>query len=461
MGRHRREAPSGKLRLLYPKSNPDKHKLYTIYYEYTWLKDTIQKSTQVKARIDDWNKDGNRGKGELRASFGSDYKRINSMLNDKLLEYDATLLEYAQKHPHRMCKEIIHSILHDAPLTRQDEGNDFVEYVLKCLESKYVRNKIGKSRYENGKSGMSIFKEFLVSQGKGTYKPDAIYLGQVNISLIEDYITYRRDVKGNKDATINHALTPIISAMERANNEGLIDSRVYADIKECRVVEQPVLDNEQFDGKSYLTKEQLNKLIEFYNQDTEPRRKEYIEMFLFAFHTGGLRMVDIITLMWSHISIEKKELRKIQVKTANGRHPRHTIPLNDAAIAILHKWKERARREKFVFDLVQDSFNIDDTENLYYVRNSCDRKVNQSLHIVGDRIGLDFNLSFHTARHTFAILALNDGMSLSMVSRFLGHSSTDITEQVYADYLPTTLAEELDKLDYYFVPNFEAQTPPL
>ena len=233
MGRHRREAPSGKLRLLYPKSNPDKHKLYTIYYEYTWLKDTIQKSTQVKARIDDWNKDGNRGKGELRASFGSDYKRINSMLNDKLLEYDATLLEYAQKHPHRMCKEIIHSILHDAPLTRQDEGNDFVEYVLKCLESKYVRNKIGKSRYENGKSGMSIFKEFLVSQGRGTYKPDAIYLGQVNISLIEDYITYRRDVKGNKDATINHALTPIISAMERANNEGLIDSRVYADIKEC------------------------------------------------------------------------------------------------------------------------------------------------------------------------------------------------------------------------------------
>ena len=91
----------------------------------------------------------------------------------------------------------------------------------------------------------------------------------------------------------------------------------------------------------------------------------------------------------------------------------------------------------------------------YYVRNSCDRKVNQSLKIVGERIGLAIPLTYHIARHTFAILALNDGMSLSMVSRFLGHSSTDITEQVYADYLPTTLAEELDKLDYYFVPEFE------
>jgi integrase len=166
-------------------------------------------------------------------------------------------------------------------------------------------------------------------------------------------------------------------------------------------------------------------------------------------------MVDIMTLMWSHINIEKKELRKIQIKTAAGRHPRHTIPLNNAAIEILHEWKQRSRREKFVFDLVEDSFNIDDEEKLYYSRNSCDRKVNQSLHVVGNRIGLDFNLSFHIARHTFAILSLNDGMSLSMVSRFLGHSSTDITEQVYADYLPTTLAEELDKLDYYFVPNFE------
>ena len=81
------------------------------------------------------------------------------------------------------------------------------------------------------------------------------------------------------------------------------------------------------------------------------------------------------------------------------------------------------------------------------------RKVNQSLKVVGDRIGLDKPLTFHTARHTFGVLALNDGMSLSMVSRMLGHSSTDITEKVYAEYLPMTLAEELNRLDYYFVPS--------
>lgn len=145
MGRHRRESPIGRLRLKFPKLGYDKHKLYTLYYEYTWLDNAvIRKDTQVRVRVDDWNEKGNMGKGELRSSFGSDYKRMNAMLNGQLLKYDATLLQYAQKRPHRMCMDVIHSILYDAPLTRQDEGKDYIEYVISCLDSKQTKNKIGK-----------------------------------------------------------------------------------------------------------------------------------------------------------------------------------------------------------------------------------------------------------------------------------------------------------------------------
>ena len=180
-------------------------------------------------------------------------------------------------------------------------------------------------------------------------------------------------------------------------------------------------------------------------------------MFLFAFHAGGMRLVDVMTLKWEHISMEKKELRKTQIKTVKGRFPRNTVPLNKGALAILQKWQERARRQRFVFDLVPDDFNIDDEEKLYYVRNSCDKKVNQALQIVGEKIGLSFNLGFHTARHTFAINALNDGMALSVVSRLLGHATTDTTETVYADYLPHKLSVEMDKLNYVFLPNLDEE----
>lgn len=439
----------------YPKQKFDAQKYYTLYYEYTWLTDApIRKDTGLRVRVADWNEKGSSGKGELRASYGTDYRRQNTLLNDSLSKYDSRLQEYAAKHPNKMTSEIIHSIVYDEPLTRQDEGQDFVEYVIKTLQGKMTVGKIGKSRYENGVSNMKGFTQFLAAKELGTYKTDAIYLGDISEALVLSYIEYRRNVKKNSDATINHALTPIIIACEKAKDEGYLDTKVYSAIKECRIEEKPNLDTESYDGKSALTKEELKKLAEFYETDTEPRRKEYIEMFLFAFHAGGLRMVDVMTLTWNCVNFETKELRKTLIKTARGRNPRHTVPLNDAAITILKKWKAMGRREKFVFDLVPDAFDINNEEAIYYARNNCDRKVNQSLAVVAEKIGLK-RLGFHMARHSFAILALNDGMSLSVVSRMLGHATTDITETVYAEYLPRTLAQEMQKLNYDFIPTLE------
>lgn len=460
MGRHRREYPTGKLRLKYNKSNYDTQKAYTLYYEYTWLDGApIRKDTGLRVKVADWNEKGASGKGELRATYGRDYQWQNNLLLGKLSHFDTALQEYSQKHPHQITESIIRGIINDAPLTRKDEGKDFVQYVLNNLQSKYTRNKIGKSRYQNGISCMNGFQNFLKEKKKGTYNDNtSIYLGDISLALIDEYIQYRRD-KGNSDETINHALTPIINAVERAKDEGLIDTLQYAQIKDCRVETIPNLDNEVYDGK-HLTEEELNKIVEFYNTDTEPRRKEYIEMFLFAFHAGGLRMVDVLTLMWSNIDFEKKELRKILIKTAKGRKPRHTIPLSNAAIKILEKWKARNRRQKFVFDLVPDDFDVNDQSAIYKARNNSDVKVNQSLNVVGDRIGLKFGLTFHCARHSFAVLALNNKdakkrISMSVLSRLMGHSSTDTTEKIYSMYLQKTLKEEIDKLDFNFIPELD------
>lgn len=51
-------------------------------------------------------------------------------------------------------------------------------------------------------------------------------------------------------------------------------------------------------------------------------------MFFFAFHACGLRVVDVMTLQWGHVNFEKKELRKIMIKT----NKRHVIPLTEPAL---------------------------------------------------------------------------------------------------------------------------------
>lgn len=200
-------------------------------------------------------------------------------------------------------------------------------------------------------------------------------------------------------------------------------------------------DESEFDGKS-LTKEEMKSLIDYHEDCKEPRRKEFVEMFLFAFHACGLRLVDVMTLQWSHIDFKKKELRKVMVKT----NKRHVIPLADTAIDILREWQMKRPDTKFVFNLAKDDLDIDNADALYKARNNATKCINQSLTVVGEQLKFNFPLTMHVARHTFAVFALNKGLSMTVVSRLLGHGSTDVTEKVYARFLPETLSSELSRL---------------
>jgi integrase len=207
------------------------------------------------------------------------------------------------------------------------------------------------------------------------------------------------------------------------------------------VVKKSLADTEDSDCRS-LTDSQFHGLIEYYNTCSIPRRKEFLEMFLFSYHACGLRLVDVMTLQWGHINFEKKELRKVLVKT----NKRHEIPLSDSAIKILERWREKRGMCRYVFDLVREDLDLNDEEALYRARNNATKCINQSLLVVGEQLAFPFPLTMHVARHTFAVHALNNGMSMSVVSRLLGHANTEVTEQVYAHYLPDTLMSEVEKL---------------
>ena len=432
----------GKYRLRTPKTI-DKSKTYSIELEYTWNRQVLRKSANIFVKAADWNQNGNQGRGEIRSSYGNEYKRLNKVLMERVDTMDAQLAEYNVKHPNQITAEVIAGFLSHKPLTRKDQGKDFAEFVLERLESEYSRHKIGRSRYKNGICCMNVFTTFLRATNQGTYEKDKIYVGDITSELIDGYITWRRDIRQNGDETINHSLTPILKACSYAAELGMIEQSVNARIQDMMIVTKPSLSDEEseFDGKA-LTKEQMDALLEYYKNCKEPRRKEFMEMFFFAFHACGLRIVDVMTLQWGHVNFEKKELRKIMIKTSK----RHVIPLTEPALKILRKWQEKRVGCRYVFDLVNDNLDLNDEEALYKARINATKCIGQSLAVVGEQLEFPFSLSMHVARHTFAVMALNKGLSMSVVSRLLGHGSTDITEKVYAHFLPETLSAEMDKL---------------
>jgi len=74
--------------------------------------------------------------------------------------------------------------------------------------------------------------------------------------------TWNREIKQNSDATINHALTPILKASAYASELKMIDHAVNARIQDMRITPKMSLADEEseFDGK-YLTKGQMTMLL--------------------------------------------------------------------------------------------------------------------------------------------------------------------------------------------------------
>jgi integrase len=99
-----------------------------------------------------------------------------------------------------------------------------------------------------------------------------------------------------------------------------------------------------------------------------------------------------------------------------------TIPLLSPALDILHKYDGK----------------------LPVISNV---KYNEYLKIVAQASGIDKPLSTHWARHTGATLLLNEGVPMQIVSKICGHSSTKITEQVYAKLLDETVVEAIQDLN--------------
>lgn len=440
MGKAAKNSPTGRFRLYKTKRNKDGQPL-VVQMEYTYKSIAVRRSTGITVKEKDWNPKENNGRGGLRSSYGPDYKHINNRLIKKVSDLDTKIREWVEAHPRRLTILVVRDLIDGKPSTREDKGIDFTQFVTENLKNEYDRHRIGQSVYKNGLSGMNTFAQFLKAEKLGTYACDKIYVSEISTELIEKYIKWRREIKHNSDATINHSLTPILKACQEATIQGYIPSNLNAAIQKMRIAKTTSLQSDEKTKIKHLSKEQLGSVIEFYRNDIEQRRKEYTEMFLFALYSCGLRLVDILTLQWSNINLNNNTINKIQVKTRN----RNVIPITDQAREILEKWV--GKYDRFVFGLLPDDFNLDDAEALYLHRNNATKCINQSLNVVGRKIKLPFDLTFHVARHTFAVQSLNNGVQMTMVSQLLGHSSTEITEKVYAHFIPAKMREELMKLD--------------
>lgn len=59
---------------------------------------------------------------------------------------------------------------------------------------------------------------------------------------------------------------------------------------------------------------------------------------------------------------------------------------------------------------------------------------------------MPFEITMHTARHSFAVQAINDGISLHLLGKLMGHATIITTEKIYARFLDEKVQEEIQSV---------------
>ncbi len=437
MGRVKSKFPTGNI--VIKNKKPNKEGKVALYLCYNINTTPVTITTDIFVKPDDWD-----SKTQTVKSKNPVAVRLNNQLKLQREKVDEQIMAY-EGH---LTADIVRKMLKGEFAQQNDPKKiDFIQYATEYNQQRYDLEKLSYSTYYNGDRYIKKFQRFLSEQtGEGI-----IYLTDLTIDLIEKYKTYCIK-RGNTKEGINKMLTPLIKAAMYATDNDLLSAKVSAQIKQSyfdlkeRQYRSEVEDSEV----RYLTEEQMQQFVDLYSKVKFNRTREIMDMFLFAFHACGLRVSDIVTLEWSHIDWEQHELSKNLVK---GKVP-HTIPLTDAAMDILKRWQEKNLNKRFVFSLLDSTFDTSDAALLDKKIKSKNRILQTSLNEVGNKIGLPFNLTMHIARHTFAVLALNRGVTIHMISRLLGHSSIITTEKVYAEFLPDTITEEVKtKLSFGYMPS--------
>ena len=143
------------------------------------------------------------------------------------------------------------------------------------------------------------------------------------------------------------------------------------------------------------------------------------DVFIFQTYTC-LRYSDLALFDARYI----KEIKgmKVYIREAKKTNKPFTVPILSPAWDILMKYKGK----------------------LPIISNV---KYNLYLKNIAQAASIDKPISSHWARHTGATILLNEGVDLKVVSKICGHSSTRMTEQVYAKLLDETIVEAVQDLD--------------
>lgn len=178
--------------------------------------------------------------------------------------------------------------------------------------------------------------------------------------------------------------------------------------------------------RGFLTNGELERIEELKLDSV--RLRTVRDLFVFSCYTG-ISYIDIMLLTEESLVLGLDKTRWIATQRQKTRNP-VKIPLLSKAFNIIKIYREDKRCQ---------------IHNSLFPRIS-NQKVNSYLKEIATAAGIQKNVTFHMARHTFATtVTMTNGVPIETISKMLGHRKLTTT-QIYAKVIEQKVCDDMQML---------------
>ena len=182
-------------------------------------------------------------------------------------------------------------------------------------------------------------------------------------------------------------------------------------------------------AKEYLSDDELRRLLTRMDRSYYSEHRDYVMIMLML--DSGMRLGECSTVLVTDLELARKRIN-LRAEETKGRKDR-TVYFSPKTETIIRRWlqfKDRYVESDYLFPVKEHggSIGVGNFES------------NFKRYIL--RAGLNEDYTPHCLRNNFAKRCLMNGMDIFTLSKILGHSSVEVTEQAYLDLTDDDISKQ-------------------